>query len=363
MSQWGVRAGTLGAACAAIGLLAACGSAAPGTATAGNAAGGAGTSLATSLDTAGDSWALVPMAANPAFWQVFARQSASPAWRLVTPPGVADNGGLVAAATGGSLTVAVRPSQNLRFSPLAVSADGGARWNTGLIDADVAARAGALAASGSRMLALLAGGTIMASSDAGSTWRTIAGTGTMALSTAGRECGTLGVTDVSFGITATDVLAAGTCGAAGTGVFAYSGGGWRQVSLPVSGRVVRMMPGLVLVASGGRLYAAWETGSRWRVSAPLSAGGVAASGSLGPRGAWVLLRGRRAAAIAGQGQPWRSLPLVPRETAVLAAGPGGAVDALAVSGSKLTVWRLGGAAAVWSEVQTIGVPVALGSSS
>jgi hypothetical protein len=48
---------------------------------------------------------------------------------------------------------------------------------------------------------------------------------------------------------------------------------------------------------------------------------------------------------------------------VLAAGPGGAVDALAVSGSNLTVWRLAGAAAVWSKIQTIGVPVQYGSSS
>ncbi len=76
------------------------------------------------------------MASSPALWQVFVRQSASPAWRLVTPPGVADNGGLVAAGTGRALTVAVRPSQNLTFSPLAVSTDGGARWSTALVDAN-----------------------------------------------------------------------------------------------------------------------------------------------------------------------------------------------------------------------------------
>jgi hypothetical protein len=47
---------------------------------------------------------------------------------------------------------------------------------------------------------------------------------------------------------------------------------------------------------------------------------------------------------------------------VLAAGPGGAVDALAVSGGKLTVWRLAAAAAGWSETQTINVPIQYGSS-
>lgn len=351
----------------AAGALAACGSPAPAGSLGQHPRAGAGTSLATSLatslDTAGNSWALVPMSADPTFWQVFARRSASSAWHLVTPPGVADTGGLVAAGTGGSLTVAVRPSENLRFSPLAISTDGGGQWSTGLIDASVASRPGALAASGSQLLALLTDGRILASSDAGSTWRTLAGTGTAAVSTAGRSCGALAVTEVSFGIKNPEVLAAGTCGAAGTGVFAFAGGGWRQVSLPVSGRVVRMLPGLELVASGTRLYAARDTGPRWQVSAPLSVAAIPAAGSLGADGVWVLLPGRHAAVIARPGTRWRSLPLVPEGTAVLAAGPGGAVDALAVSGSKMTVWRLGVAAAVWSKVQTIGVPIQPGSSS
>jgi hypothetical protein len=263
--------------------------------------------------------------------------------------------------------VAFRPSQGLTFSPLATSANGGGAWSTGLIDASVAATPDALAASGGQLLALLDNGAIMASSNAGGRWRTLAGSGALAGSAAGRKCGVVAVTDLSFGISQGDVLAAGSCGTAGAGVFSYSAGTWRRVSVPLSGRVVRMMPGLVLVASGARLYAAWDTASGWPVSAPLAAGSVAASGSLGPDGAWVLLPGRHAATIAGPGQPWRSLPVAPAGTSVLAAGPGGAVDALAVSGSKLTVWRLGGggagAATAWSAIQTIGVPIQYGSSS
>jgi hypothetical protein len=53
---------------------------------------------------------------------------------------------------------------------------------------------------------------------------------------------------------------------------------------------------------------------------------------------------------------------VPAHTAVLAAGPGGAVDALAVSGDTLTVWRLVPEGTVWSKVQAIGVPIQSGSS-
>lgn len=371
------RLGLVAGAISVAGALAACGTAAPAPSAQETQRPVTSAPLATSLSTAQDSWAIVPVAANPAFWQVFVRSATSQSWRLVTPPGVADNGGLIAAGTGGTLTVAFRPSQGLTFSPLAISANGGGAWSTGLLDASVASTPGALAASGGQLLALLDTGAIMASSNAGGTWRTLAAAGALAGSAAGRKCGTAGVTQVSFGITEGEVLAAGTCGTAGTGVFAYSAGAWRQVSVPVSGQVVRMMPGLVLVTSGTRLYAAWDTASGWPVSAPLAAGSVAASGSLGPDGAWVLLPGRHAATIAGPGQPWRSLPVVPVGTNVLAAGLGGTVDALAVSGSKLTVWRLGsgggagdagassagGAAAGWSAIQTIGVPVQSGSSS
>jgi hypothetical protein len=300
------------------------------------------------------------------FWQVFVRPAKSSAWQLVTPPGVADNGGIVAAGAGDSLTVAFRPSQDLTFSPLAISSNGGAAWSTGLLDANVASTPDALAASGGQLLALLANGAVMTSSNAGNSWRTLAGAGALADSPTGAKCGALGVTNVAFGINQGEVLAAGTCGTAGTGVFAYSAGSWRQVSLPVSGRVVRMMPGVVLVTSGSRLYAAWDTASGWQASAPLSVGAVEASGSLGPDGAWVQLPGNRAATIAGPGQPWRSLPALPEGTAVLAAGPGAAVDALTVSGSqldKLTVWRLTASAAAWSKVQMIGVPIQFGSSS
>jgi hypothetical protein len=355
------------AAMAGAGALAACGSAAP-AATSARASQQPVVSapLATSLSTAQDSWAILPMASNPEFWQVFVRPTTSQAWRLVTPPGVADNGGLVAAGSGGTLTVAFRPSQDLTFSPLATSANGGAAWSTGLLDADVASTPSALAASGSQLLALLKNGAIMASSNAGGTWRTLSAAGALADSPAGRKCGALGVTDVSFGITQGEVLAAGTCGAASSGVFAYSAGSWHQVSLPVSGRVARMLPGVALVASGSQLYAAWDIASGWSASAPLLAGSVEASGGFGAGGAWVLLPDHRAATIAGPGQPWRTLGAVPEGTTVLALGPDGAVDALAVGGSqldKLTVWRLAGSATAWTRVQKINVPVQFGSSS
>ncbi|HEY6791987.1 MAG TPA: hypothetical protein VI365_32205 [Trebonia sp.] len=54
---------------------------------------------------------------------------------------------------------------------------------------------------------------------------------------------------------------------------------------------------------------------------------------------------------------------MPAQTAVLASGPDGAIDALAPSGTTLTVWRLAPGAAAWSRVQTVKVPIQYGSSS
>jgi len=316
------------------------------------------TTMATSLTTARDAWAIVPMGANPAFWQVFARPATSADWKLVTPAGVADNGGLVAAGDGGSVTVAVRPSQDLTFSPLAVSADGGTRWTQGLLDAGIAAAPDALAASGSSAVALLADGTVMTSSDGGGTWRTLAKPRAITSSSAGARCGLADVTAVSFGKRG-EVLAAGTCTGAGTGLLSYRDRRWQPVRLPVSGQVVRLAGDTALIQRGGRLRVVRETPAGWAASAPLAAGGLASSGLLGGDTVWVLLPDGGAAVTAGAA--WHVLPRAPAGTSVLAAGPGDTVDALAVRSAGLDVWRLRGG--TWSRVQAIDVPVQYGSSS
>jgi len=375
-------------AIASAGALAACGSSVSSADSADGAtsASTSATSLATSLSTAKDSWAVVPVSANPAFWEVLVRSAKSTTWRLVTPPGVADNGGLVAAGTGGSLTVAVRPSQDLLFSPLAATADAGATWSTGgPLSGGVAASPDALAADGSNLLALLSDGAITASANAGSTWRTLAKPGAIAASPAGKGCGTVAVTSVTFGLTAAQMFAAGSCGTSGTtAIFSYyPATGWKRQSLPMAGHLVAMFAdGTTLELAKAGLTALWVGGwyapisssppstLPWQQSAPLPVtGAIAASGELaGPTsaamdGAWVLLPGGRAATISQLGQPWLLLPPVPTATKVLASGPNGAVDALAVSGVKVTVWRLVHGATVWTKIQTIAVPVQYGSSS
>ena len=370
----------------ATGTVAACGSpASSASATGTGGATPATVSMATSTATGTDSWAVVPMSADPVFWQVFARAGNSGAWKLVTPPGVAINGGLVASAGGASaLTVAVRPSQDLTFSPLAVTANGGGSWSTGdPIDAAVAASPDALAADGGHLAVLLSNGAVETSANAGATWSTIAGAGAIAGSTAARGCGgSVRVTSLSFGVTSAQVLAGGTCGTGGaTAVFSYStGAGWQRLSVPVAGQLVRLTDGMALVRGNAGLTALWR-GFGWYAYAPRSgtptplptawvrssalpvSGAITASGTLALGGAWVLLADGRAATTTAAGTRWTQLPTVPAHTSVLASGPDGAVDALAVSGATLTVWRLAVGATTWSEVQAIGVPIQYGSSS
>jgi hypothetical protein len=355
-------------------------------------------SLATSLSTAKDSWAIVPMSANPAFWEVFVRPAKSSTWQLVTPPGVADNGGLVAAADAGSgLTVAVRPSQDLQFTPLSATTDSGASWSTdGPISKGVAASPDALAVSGRQLAAVLDDGTVEASSDAGNSWRTLAKPGTIAASATGQKCAAVHVSSVSFGPVPSQVLAAGDCGTTGAaGLFSYSAGdGWQPVTLPVSGPLVRLGAGTALVRAQDGLTALWaddalhwyayappsssatptsspgSSAAGWTASAALpvtkavtASGGLAGATPTSSGGMWVLLPGGQAATIGGPGQQWLLLPPTPAHTSVLASGPGTALDALAVSGSTLTVWQLDRGSTVWTRAQTIRVPLEPDSSS
>ena len=131
--------------------------------------------LNTSLVTAQGTWAVAvmggPAAAHDDFWQLFVRPAGASRWALATPQGVADNGGLVAAAGTTSVTVGVRPSQNLAFSPLATSTNAGRNWTPGLLDASLADTPGAMAAGPSgRILALLQDGTIQTRTNGNGRW-------------------------------------------------------------------------------------------------------------------------------------------------------------------------------------------------
>jgi hypothetical protein len=395
------------AAAIAIGgcLLAGCSSAAAPAAAPSSSPPAATAPLATSLTGAdGRAWAIVVMGGAAAdennFWQLFTRPAGSTQWALVTPPGVADNGGLVAApAAGQGLDVAFRPSQGLTFSPLALTGDGGKTWGTGLVDASIAAVPDALALGNGKMLALLGDGGIDQATAAGqpaasaATWTRLAAPGAIAASAAGRACQVTGLTAVSLTASGTP-LAAASCARPGVaGIFVRDGASWgpagpavggrlasqpvqvlrltqfpagtanlKTAALPAAGNMALLQAGTGQAAS---LLAAWTTdGTHWTVSPPLPVadGQVLASGAgPGATGAWVLLAGGRAETVTGPGSAWRALPAPPHGTAVLAAGPAGTLDALAASGGTLTVYQLTSGA--WQRTQAISVPLQLGSSS
>ena len=340
--------------------------------------------LATSLVTAQGAWATAVMggpAGSPdGFWQLFARPAGADRWSLVTPPGVADNGGLVATggAGGASLLVGVRPSQYLAFSPLATSSDTGQSWTPGLLDAALADVPDALAVGAlGRVLALLHDGGIdqapSGAAAAAGQWSQLTTLGALAASAPGRSCGLAAVNAVSFGPNDTPI-AAGSCLRRGVaGIFADSGGVWQAIGPTLPARVrggsgagpragadVRRQRGAAARRDGPAGGVAGRDALDGVGSGPGGRGASPRQGSgrAGASGCCSAAAGRRPSP--GPGQSWRALPPVPAGTATLAPGTGGGYDALAVSRSKLTVWRL--AASAWAKVQVINVPIQYGSS-
>ena len=345
--------------------------------------------LATSLVTGTGTWAVVVMGGSVAshnnFWQLFARPAGSSRWQLVTPPGTADNGGLVLADAGGSLITGFRPSQYLTYTPLTLTRNAGQAWSsTGPLDGALANGPDALAAAPAtgKLLALLTDGTAELAAPGYTSWTTLATQRSLAATPAGRSCGLQSLTAATFTTSGIPMLAA-TCARAGTaGIFADAGGTWHAAgpALPAAlahqpVQVLRLTTTTsstiaLLVAGTGpdaNLLAAWspDSGSHWTLSPPLRLNGAApSSASFGPGDATaIMLNGSRGQAVAGPGALWRALPALPPGTATLAAGPAGGFDALAVARTKMTIWQLAPRSATWAKAQVIDVPIQFGSSS
>jgi len=327
----------------------------------------------------GTGWAVVQMGGSAAqdenFWEMFARPAGSAAWRLVTPTGVADNGGLVAASAGGtSLLTGFLPSQDLTFSPLADTSDSGAHWATaGPVNPGLADVPDALAARPDGNLIALTSGGAKLGQYGGTGWTRLITAQALAATPAGKPCQVTGLTAVAFGSAGAPVLGTGCGRPAFAGIFTESGGRWHAAgpAVPNAGEDVEVLrlasagTGLVALLQVGRgpdagTIAGWYDGTRWTLSAPLRTGSVRST-AIGPGGSvGIILNATHAATLAGPGASWRTLPALPRWAATLALGPGGQVDAIAAHASTFTDWRL--APAGWGQQQTIRVTVPYGSS-
>ena len=359
-------------------------------------------SLATSADYPDGSWAVLAMGGSAAqhnnFWQVFVRPGQAGAWKLATPLGVASNGGITVAAEGGpALAAAIRPSQDLSFSPVASSSDSGAKWTqAGLLDAPLAGYADALgAAPDGGLIALTKTGNVELRPRSGAAWTRLASAHSMAAA-AGRGCLPVQLTSVAYSPSGAP-LVAGACIREGrAGIFRLASGHWsrtgpvlpaalgrRDVEVLQMAREGRTVAALLAVGRGpaARLLGAWSNrdGTSWSLSQPyqvgaarpLSAafgGSTSGTGRSGGGSLGVLLSGGRAVSVSGPGAAWRSLPALPARAssvpdggATLVAAPGG-FEALTGRGSQLSVWALSLGGSAWHRSQVINVAIPYGSS-
>lgn len=311
-------------------------------------------------------WVVLPMGdvgtSLNTFWQLLEQTGHS--WKLATPPGVADNGGLVRAGTTG-VVVGVLGSDLLGFSPTAAWT--GQSWTAGVLPARLAASPGSLA---SPTIALLgAGGTELMDGHARVKRSTLAAVAT--------SCKLTALTSVA----SRPVLVGGTCAATGrVGLFESAGKtGWKDVGPAVHGApgptsvlsVIDSVHGIELLASLGRheLVAIHPSAGGWVVSRPLvlsdserlveivpSPDGtplaLVASGAAGSPTA------ERAEVL--DGSTWRTVASPPAGTQAVVVRDS-TITAFEVHHSTLTVLEREHGA--WTRTQRSTVPIEYGSSS
>ena len=351
------------------------------------------TPLATSLEEGSGSWATIAMGHldQPlnTFWQLFYRPSVRSRWSdVVEGTAVATNGGLVLAAPEGRpLLVGVLPSQQLHFSPLLSTADGGRTFTPALaLMTGLATRPDALSGSADGAEFALVGkggGTKVLQTAPGLTsWRTLVSEAQLASSTGGRSCGLDSITSVAD--TTHQVLLGAECEERdAVGIFSEGNGTWQLVGprLPrslASGHVEVLglrrsgngLSALLAVAqgSGTSVVGAWTSDglTQWTFSSPLRLASDEVVRSFGPGAGpgWFVLTannsGSKALEVLGAAASWAPLPRPPEQAATASVGPGPVIDVLGVSGSSMTDWRL--SSAHWAKAQVIDVPIPYGSS-
>ena len=323
------------------------------------------------------------------FWQLMVEPAGASRWALVTPPGFADNGGLMSAQVGPTFVAGFGASALLHFSPLSSTTNGGSAWTQGVVDQPLTPVPDALAGSVTGDVDALTGsrGTaVLSSTGALSNWHTVVTQKALAASVAGRRCGVTALSALSF-VPGGGLLVGATCVDPGhVGMFATSTGGF-------SGVGPSLAPGEAKAATTVLRLRGWTGGVTALVEARSSAGTVllgtssdggggkwstpvalsltateevASSGISADGGLVVLLTdgGRQTAEeLTASSASWTALPVPPTGTAAIALVSPAETDAVAVQGSQLHVFHLDAAQGDWQMVQVIKVPIQYGSSS
>jgi hypothetical protein len=352
--------------------------------------------LSTANSAVGTSWAVVRTggpSVGGRFWQLLIRPAGTGTWRLVTPPGVADNSGLVVAgASDGTLTVGFVPGRQLRFTPLATTHDDGAHWTGGLLPAGLVAAPSALAAlPGGHLLAITATGA-EESGRGGSGWTSLVTLRALAATPAGRSCGLVRLTAAAASPSGTPLLGGDCTRPGAVGIFEQTASGWRaarpvrhggRASQPIS--VLQMvragsLTSILLAAGAGRserVYPDWLAGpvAAWRpeLAAGIGAGQLGST-AVSARGDLAVVGVSRQGMLDGAPSPIgasRGKGVVefnnmsvdpPASGATLALGSlSGPITALVPGVSSVAVWQ-SDKSGKWHRIQLIEVPVAPTSS-
>ncbi|HEX9624711.1 MAG TPA: hypothetical protein VF979_10060 [Streptosporangiaceae bacterium] len=361
--------------------------------------------LAAGVMQPGASWATVQTggpSVGGRFWQLLTEDQATGKWRLVTPPGVADNAGLaVTRAPDGTMTVGFVPGQLLKFSPLATTTDDGAHWAQALLPAGLVHDPDSLAALPDGGLVAVTTTAVEKSAAGAKNWAPLVTLRTLAATPDGRRCGLTGLTG-TVAVPGGSLLVSGTCSRVGQlGLFSNVGGRWRA-TYPWPSRTARfrvswgnvlsvtnhlldgaeIKPEAVLgmissaagvsvlvdaVTSHGQdLIASWlAAGAKtWTFNPPRQAlAGVVTAVSGSGNGAWVVMLNGRRMVTAGPapklnqhqvtvtwGVPFRN----PGPDATIVPSGDGAFTALVPGVSTITVWQWP-ASGGWHRTRTIDV--------
>jgi len=343
------------------------------------------------------SWAIVPMGilsqTDNTFWQLFVTSAAGAKWTLVTPQGVADNGGLAIATSPTGAVVGFDVSQDLGFSPLASTVSGGKSWTPAVLPQALTPVPDALAAeAGGNFLALAghSGWTIDSSDNAGASTADWSSGSQVGATTRG-SCRVIALTAIAYGPAEVPVAGAACAASENVGLYQRLGRSWQLIGGTV--------PAAALAIAGSKAGSATEVERVWTFGTTLmglatavssggtsclfgfhrSAGGVWTTSAVfasapsehlvatgyGPDGsAFALIstgHSLLAEILSATSGTWHQLPAPPTGTQTLVLGPGGSTEAFVVATSKLTIDGLT-AAGTWEPRQVMDVPVPLGSS-
>jgi hypothetical protein len=351
--------------------------------------------LTTSLGGGGRQWAAIPMgqpgSVADTFWELFYKAGPASHWAEVTPPGVADSGGLAIAgggASGSSLTVGFEPVLLLGFSPLAATADGGRSWSAGTLQGKLAPVVGAVAAgSNGAVLALVrdGGGQLYYSPGGLAQWSMVTTRAELAATPAGRQCSLTALTAVAL-VGGADI-AGGACAKPGVvGILTSQAGGWHLSGpqLPPAYRAGTTEVLRIDASSGGGLsvLVAVRTGSgaavlalrrapgsqSWSDSAAVAlpyGADLESTGFDSADGDYLVLYrpvgGATTLSYSSSTAAWHTTRNLPAGTSAAVFTATGSFDAITHSEFEFRSWTLS-PQGTWTVEQSVYVPVPLGSN-